>query len=72
MPFVNVKITTGATDEQKKELIAGITGLLADVLEKNPASTHVVIEEIEPTSWGVCGKSVAELSAANSPAVSKK
>jgi 4-oxalocrotonate tautomerase len=72
MPFVNVMITTGATREQKKELIEGITELLVRVLEKNPASTHVVIEEISPEDWGISGRSVAELRAAGAPGVSKK
>ena len=71
MPFVNVKITTGASTEQKEELIAQMTQVLVDVLGKNPASTHVVIEEIEPDSWGVGGKTVAELRASGSGAVSK-
>jgi 4-oxalocrotonate tautomerase len=42
------------------------------VLEKNPASTHVVIDEVPPESWGVRGKTVAELRAAGAPGVSKK
>lgn len=72
MPFVNVKITTGATPEQKAALIAGMTELLQNILDKNPASTHVVIEEIAPENWGISGKSVAELRAAGAPGVSKK
>jgi len=72
MPFVSVKITTGATREQKAELIEGITELLVRVLEKNPASTHVVIEEISPEDWGISGRSVAELRAVGAPGVSKK
>jgi 4-oxalocrotonate tautomerase len=72
MPYVNVKITTGATRQQKEELIEGITELLVRVLEKNPATTHVVIEEIEPENWGIRGSSVAELRAAGAPGVSQK
>lgn len=72
MPFVNVKITSGATRQQKAELIEGITDLLVRVLEKNPASTHVVIEEVPAENWGVSGRSVAELRAAGALGVSKK
>ena len=71
MPFVNVKITTGATAEQKEKLIAGMTQLLVDVLGKNPATTHVVIEEINADSWGVGGKTVAELRASGAANVSR-
>lgn len=56
MPYVNIKITNeGATPEQKAELIAGATKLLADVLDKNPATTFVVIDEVEMEHWGIGG-----------------
>jgi len=71
MPFINVKITAGATPEQKAELIDRMTRVLVDVLGKNPASTHVVIEEIDPESWGVGGKTVAELRTTGAGNVSK-
>jgi len=71
MPFVNVKITSGTTLEQKERLIAEMTRVLVDVLGKNPDSTHVVIEEIEPDSWGVGGKTVAALRASGAANVSK-
>jgi 4-oxalocrotonate tautomerase len=59
MPFVNIKITRdGATADQKAELIKGVTDLLVKVLNKNPATTVVVIEEVETDNWGVGGESV--------------
>ena len=59
MPYVNIKITKeGATKEQKAELIAGVTNLLKDVLGKNPATTVVVIEEVDTDNWGIGGESV--------------
>lgn len=59
MPYVNIKITkTGATPEQKAELIRGATDLLQRVLNKNPATTVVVIDEIETDNWGVGGETV--------------
>ncbi|MBI6530701.1 4-oxalocrotonate tautomerase family protein [Proteus vulgaris] len=65
MPYVNIKITReGATAEQKEQLIAGATQLLADVLGKNPATTVVVIDEVETDNWGIGGKTVTELRAA--------
>ncbi len=61
MPYVNIKITNeGATPEQKAELIAGATKLLADVLDKNPATTFVVIDEVEMEHWGIGGLPVEE------------
>lgn len=59
MPYVNIKITReGATPEQKAALITGATQLLVDVLGKNPATTLVVIDEVETDNWGIGGESV--------------
>jgi len=62
MPYVNIKVTReGVTSEQKQKLIEGATKLLSDVLGKNPATTVVVIDEIDTDNWGVNGQSVTEL-----------
>ena len=59
MPYVNIRITReGATPEQKARLIAGVTGLLQEVLGKNPATTVVVIDEVETDNWGIAGETV--------------
>ena len=59
MPYVNIKITReGATAEQKAKLIEGATQLLVDVLGKNPATTVVVIDEVETDNWGVAGETI--------------
>jgi 4-oxalocrotonate tautomerase len=59
MPFVNIKITKdGATPAQKAELIKGVTELLVKVLHKNPATTVVLIEEVETDNWGIGGETV--------------
>ena len=59
MPFVNIKITKdGVTLEQKAELIKGVTDLLVKVLHKNPATTVVVIEEVDTDNWGIGGETV--------------
>ena len=56
MPYVNVRITReGATPDQKRRIIAGVTDLLADVLGKDPATTFVVIDEVALEDWGVGG-----------------
>lgn len=62
MPFVNIKITReGATAQQKAELIRGATDLLVRVLGKNPATTVVVIEEVDMDNWGIGGETVTLL-----------
>jgi len=59
MPFVNIKITReGATSEKKAQLIAGVTKLLQELLDKNPQTTVVVIEEVDTDNWGIGGETV--------------
>jgi 4-oxalocrotonate tautomerase len=61
MPYVNIKITReGATVEQKARLIKGATDLLVDILGKSPATTVVVIDEVEMEHWGVGGLPVED------------
>ena len=62
MPYVNIKISNeGVTSEQKAELISGVTDLLQKVLNKNPATTFVVIDEVETDNWGIGGEQVTKL-----------
>lgn len=62
MPYVNIKITDeGVTAEQKQQLIAGTTELLVKVLNKDPATTFVVIDEVATDNWGIGYQSVTEL-----------
>ncbi|MET0049411.1 MAG: 4-oxalocrotonate tautomerase family protein [Sedimenticola sp.] len=59
MPYVNIKVTReGVTPEQKVALIKGATDLLSDVLGKNPATTVVVIDEVDTDNWGIGGEVV--------------
>ena len=61
MPYVNIKITNeNVTNDAKKRLIEGVTNLLVDVLDKNPNTTHVTIEEVSTDNWGIGGISVTE------------
>ena len=56
MPYVNIKITReGVNPAQKAQLIAGVTQLLVDVLNKSPATTFVVIDEVALEDWGIGG-----------------
>jgi 4-oxalocrotonate tautomerase len=61
MPYVNIKITDeGATGDQKAALISGVTELLVGVLGKDPATTFVVVDEVETGDWGIGGLPVTE------------
>ena len=70
MPYVNIKVTqeggpegTGPSPEEKAQLISGVTDLLHKVLNKNPATTFVVIEEVPLDNWGIAGRRVSDIRA---------
>ena len=61
MPYVNIKVTReGVTASQKAELIGGVTDLLVRVLDKSPATTFVVIDEVALEDWGIGGVPVEQ------------
>lgn len=61
MPYVNIKVTReSVTADQKAELISGVTDLLVRVLNKNPKTTVVVIDEVALENWGVGGVPVEQ------------
>jgi 4-oxalocrotonate tautomerase len=61
MPYVNIKITREgkrATAAQKEKIIAGVTQVLVDVLGRGQQTTVVIIEEIDPDSYGIGGETI--------------
>ena len=60
MPVVIVEMWEGRTDEQKEELIRGITeaferiGVPAEVL-------NIIIHDVPKTNWGLRGKQASKL-----------
>jgi 4-oxalocrotonate tautomerase len=60
MPIVTVQVTregtttdrTSVTSEEKAAIIAGVSQVLLDVLNKPLESTYVVIEEVDLDNWG--------------------
>ncbi len=62
MPYINIKITDeNVTTEQKQALIKGTTQLMVDVLNKDPATTFVVIDEVNLDNWGIGYEQVTQL-----------
>jgi 4-oxalocrotonate tautomerase len=68
MPMITIQVTRqgsapgrdAVTADEKAALIAGVSQLLLDVLNKPLDSTFVVIEEVPLENWGVGGLPVAE------------
>lgn len=61
MPYVLIQVTDeGVTRDQKRALVEGATELLVRVLQKDPQTTFVVIDEVPTDNWGVAGELVTE------------
>jgi len=61
MPYILIQVTReGVTRAQKRALIAGATELVVNVLDKDPATTFVVIDEVDTDNWGVAGSPVTD------------
>lgn len=66
MPYINVKVTDeSVTNQQKQAIIKGCTQLMVDILEKDPATTFVVIDEVNTDNWGIGFDQVTQLRNAN-------
>ena len=66
MPYVNVKITAGATTAQKRHVVEDITRSLVERLGKQPEHIHIVIDEVDPENWGYAGMLTTDYLAAKS------
>jgi len=61
MPYIRIEVTReGVTQQQKQQLIAEATEMMVRVLGKDPATTFVIIDEVETDNWGVAGRTVTE------------
>lgn len=68
MPIVTVQVTregttpdrSSVTAEEKARIIAGVSQVMLDVLNKPLESTYVVIEEVDLDNWGWGGLPTAE------------
>ena len=70
MPLVTIRIArraTPTTTEQKARLIAGISDVVQNVLDKRRDSVTVIIDEVDPDNWGEGGVSVTQRRAQRRP-----
>jgi 4-oxalocrotonate tautomerase len=61
MPFRQVNILEGRTEEQKLGLIRELTETVCRVLGSKPEQVRVLINDVPNTNWGIAGQSAKEL-----------
>ncbi len=55
MPVVTVQMYEGRTLDQKRELVQGITDVVARVTGNSPDGIHVIIDEVKRENWSIGG-----------------
>ena len=64
MPLVTITLARrepATSPEKKAEIIAGVTKLLVETLDKRTEDVVVLIEELDPDNWGQGGITASEL-----------
>jgi 4-oxalocrotonate tautomerase len=61
MPFVNIRLVGGRSQEKKDEISKRVTDAISDVLELPKDDIWVVFEDVTAEEWYVGGTTVAEL-----------
>ncbi|ODU66463.1 MAG: 4-oxalocrotonate tautomerase [Lautropia sp. SCN 66-9] len=59
MPYVNVQMLEGRTEEQKARIAEAITKALVEHGNANAQSTFVVFEDVKPQNWASGGRLVS-------------
>jgi 4-oxalocrotonate tautomerase len=60
MPVVQVHMRAGRSAEEKRRLIESITDSVVDVLGSKRERVIVLLDEIDPASWGQGGRLLAD------------
>lgn len=60
MPLAQISLLRGASDEQKRAVIANVTDALCRSLDAPSGSVRVLIQELGDIDWGVGGVPVRD------------
>jgi 4-oxalocrotonate tautomerase len=55
MPVVTIAMYEGRSIDQKRELVKGVTEVVARVTGNPPEAVHVIIEEVKRENWAIGG-----------------
>jgi len=64
MPVITARILKGRSVEIKRRLASALTAAMADAIDVQPQSIHVLIEEYERENWALGGELYADKSSA--------
>jgi 4-oxalocrotonate tautomerase len=61
MPFAQIHILEGRTEEQKRAVIEKVTQALVEALDAPQQTVRVIVTEVPKTNWGIGGVSAKDL-----------
>lgn len=61
MPFAQIHIMEGRSEEQKRAAIEKVSQALAEALGAPIENVRVLISEVPKTNWGIAGKTAKDL-----------
>lgn len=61
MPFAQIYLMEGRTEEQKKAVIEKVTQALVEAIGAPKENVRVWIHDVPKANWGIAGKSAKEL-----------
>lgn len=61
MPFAQIYMLEGRTEEQKKAVIEKVTQALVEAADAPIANVRVWIQDVPKENWGIAGVSAKEL-----------
>jgi 4-oxalocrotonate tautomerase len=61
MPFIQIYLLEGRSEEQKKAVIREVTASVCNVLEVPAERVRVWIHDVPTTNWGIGGVTAKEL-----------
>lgn len=61
MPFAQIQMMEGRSEEQKQAVIEKVTAALVEAVGAPIESVRVIITEIPKAHWGIAGKSAKDL-----------
>ena len=61
MPFAQIYLMEGRTEEQKRAVIEKVSAALVDAVDAPIANVRVWITEVPKENWGIAGVSAKDL-----------
>ena len=61
MPFAQIYLLEGRTEEQKRAVIEKVTQALHEAVDAPMENIRVLITEVPSSQWGIAGKTAKEL-----------